>query len=113
MVGKVALERSAVVFDQRDANVGLCGGGKQSLVLALGCGNRFIGPGDVFFESDGVRKLAFSFALEFLKAREIAFGRGEMPFRGGQLDGGIFARFGDCFDTAERFQVGERCVEFI
>jgi hypothetical protein len=59
-------------------------------VLALGFGNRFIGLGDVFFESDGVRKLPLSFPLEFLKTGETGFGGSKMPFRCGEFDGGIF-----------------------
>ena len=65
----------------------------KALVLALSFGNDFICLGDIFFEGDGVAKLTFAFALEFLKSREIGLRGGEMSLGGGELDGGVLARF--------------------
>src|SRR5580698_6429322 len=98
--GKIRLKRSAIVFHQNETDVGLRDSRKQVFVLALGFGRDFIGLGNVFFESDGVAKLALSFALEFLETREIGLRGGEMTFRSGKFDGGIFAGFGDVFDAA-------------
>ena len=91
--GEICLEGSAIVFEQNEMNVGLRDRRDQVFVLALGIGNDFTCLGDVFFESDGVAKLAFSFALEFLKTREIALRGRKVPFGRGEFDGGIFASF--------------------
>ncbi len=85
--------------------MGLSDGGDEALVFAPSFGSNFAGLGDVFFEGDGVAKLAFALALEFLEAGEIGLRGGEMAFRGGKLDCGIFAGFGNGFGAAERFQV--------
>ena len=73
--------------------MGLRHRGNEAFVLALGFGNRFICLSDILFESDGVAKLAFAFALEFLETREVGLRGSEMSLGGGEFDGGIFACF--------------------
>jgi hypothetical protein len=74
-------------------NVRLRDGGNEAFVQALGFGNRFVRLSNVLLKTDRVAKLAFAFTLEFLEAPEIGLGGGEMPFLGGEFDGGIFAGF--------------------
>src|SRR5271155_1975169 len=93
-------------------DVGLRHRGNEVFVLALGFGNRFVRLSDIFFEGDGVAKLAFAFTLEFLETREVVLRSSEMSLGGGEFDSGIFACFGDCFYVAESLEVGNSTIEF-
>jgi len=111
--GKIGLQRGTVIFEQGETDMGLDDGRNQALVLAFGFVHGFIGLGNIFFEGDGVAKFAFALALQFLETGKIGLRRRETSGRSSEFDGKVFTGFGDSFDAAESFEVGERSVEIV
>lgn len=80
-------------------------------MLSLCFRDGLIRLGNILFQCNGVPKFTLSFPLELLKAREVCLGRGQMPFRASERDGGILTSFRNRFGASQRFQVGHGSIE--